>query len=219
MATQIRHPWAKLEERFVNGEWDTYPQMASALAEEAKALGKKAPGVGQIEKRAAEDNWRDRRRALEDRAREVADRQRARERADQMTAARRMFEQHQLLGGGLLAMGADYIRTLQRAQELARAKNKNAAGPVTTVYEALAFIRVGAALSKAASDGILSLLPERPALSPLDQGALDAPADEAVDPEALRDELHSKLLRIAGAADGAADARSVVAHRTDSPKA
>lgn len=215
MASAIRHPWAKLADRFVNGEWDTYRAMATALVDEAKASGKKAPGLGQIEKQAAKEEWTERRRAVEAKARALADGRLARERADQVAAARKMFEQHQQLGGGLVALGAQYIRTLQEAEELARKKGKTAPGPITSTYEALAAIRVGHALAKAASDGILSLLPERPMLSPLDQGALDAPADEAGDPEALRDELFSKLLRIAGAADGAAPARKIDARRTD----
>ena len=216
MAAVVRHPWAKYEERFLNGEWDTYPAMAATWAAEAKESEKKAPGLGQIQKYAAANEWSDRRRALESKARELADRQRARERADQLTVARKMFEQHHGIGNGLVALGAGYIRTLQEAQELARKKNKNAPGPVGTVYEALAFIRVGAALAKAANEGMLSLMPERLPLSPLDQGALDAPnADEQADPEALRDELFQKLLRIAGEGDGAQAARKTDARRTD----
>lgn len=184
-----KYKWADLRRRFIEiGEWITFEEMARALKEAERAGGAKAPAVSLIRKKAAPEKWIEKRQDME-RASAALAREAIIDR--QKKELIEIYDKQKQLGGGLLAMGGNYIKQLEeKAAKLRAAGNLDAAGAITSTFEALAFIRVGAALEKAAAETLNggrpgSMKNADPDAEPIDDGV---PLGIVILPEQLTDD-------------------------------
>lgn len=184
-----KHDWIDYERRFVViREWINLEQMHHGLAAQLKGTGKNAPSHTLIRKRAAEHKWMERRQALEQQATAEAITIVQSERRTRLVT---MYAQLEEDGSGLLNLGKEYIDRLEKARAAALKKgDKNAPGAVTSTYEALAMMRIGAMLKRLGAEALAggrtqtgdkSTDPEAEAIDELPQGIVIIPAQQTED--------------------------------------
>lgn len=148
-----KHDWKIFEHRFVIlREWLSFEEMSRSLKEEFKDTRKKAPAPSLIRKRAAAEKWMEKRLEQEQAMRETAMKA---VHAKETQKLIEIYEDDIATGNSLLKASKQYLNAKEEAAALARENgDKDAQGAISTTYEALAALRIGAALRRLAAEGI-----------------------------------------------------------------
>ncbi len=163
-----KYNWEVLEDRYVlKREFLGFEDMHRQLQAEAEVGGPPAPAASLIRKIARKEDWDRKRTETEQTARAAAKSEAADQRKEELLA---MYKKHIALGSGLVAMGGNYIKELAAEAQALGQK------PIKTLYEAVALIRVGAALEKLASEALAGGRPGPKGVDP-EERVLDGDVD------------------------------------------
>ncbi len=207
MSRRREYNWESLQTRFVTGEWLDMGDMARKLKTAQAAGGPKAPSHDLINKRAAAENWQQKRDLLAEEKRAEASRLSIQADAQYLV---RLAEEGRDLGRGLKAIGARFIQ--QREDKAAKAREADPTaqvdGAATTVYEAVALIRTGHIIESVSAKQVEDAKNNLAARQGKVIDAGSTPGSSATDPASPEfkapEEVYSRLARLLGLEDEAA---------------